>query len=151
MGLVAFQVLRTRGEGERTASHASRPPPPIASSIPGSFGTGGPRSGKTVEVRDSKKGLGVGCEDGLFFTEVFDTHGRSGPAGGVTSPKRLRSAFEKGRSHANPFPATNQVLVPWRSPFGGLGQFWHAMRATSSNVITMGCTLPAQIERNAAF
>jgi hypothetical protein len=41
---------------------------------------------------------------------------RIGPSGGVSSPKRLMSAFENGRSQANCLPFTNQVRWLKRAP-----------------------------------
>ena len=39
-----------------------------------------------------------------------------GPPGGLSSPKRRMSALLNGRTQAKPFPPTNHVRVPWRSP-----------------------------------
>src|SRR5581483_2156529 len=60
---------------------------------------------------------------------------RIGPSGGGSSPKRRRSALLNGRSHANAFPPTNHVRLPWRSPSVTSGSA-AAICAASSRVAT---------------
>src|SRR5580704_12724911 len=60
-----------------------------------------------------------------------------GPRGGSVSPKRLRSALENGRSHANALSATYQVRLPKRTPSVTSG------RAVTMATTSSGDTTPA--------
>src|SRR4051812_32222332 len=61
---------------------------------------------------------------------------RIGPSGGVSSPKRLRSALLYGRSHANDLPCTNQVRWPKRAPSVTSGR--SAMIRSTSSMVAIG-------------
>jgi Acyltransferase family len=59
-----------------------------------------------------KKALGCAASAASFSPRSSTRTARIGPSGGAASPKRLRSALLKGRSHANALPATDHVRLP---------------------------------------
>src|SRR5580765_1771311 len=70
-----------------------------------------------------------------FSTRSSKRTATTGCHGGVSSPNRLRSAFEYSRSHANVFPATARDFFPRESSSVTSGSP-RAIRETSSRVAT---------------
>jgi hypothetical protein len=86
-----------------------------------------------IEVRNREEGSGLPTQHGLLLAKIRHAN-REDRSGGAPSPNRLMSALLNGRSHAKPFPATNQVRVPCRSPSVTSGNA-RAIRAASLTVI----------------
>ena len=66
---------------------------------------------------DGEDAVVSGSEDGRLVGEIVDSECQDRAVGnGGSSPKRLMSAFENGRSQAKPLSCTNQVGRPYRVP-----------------------------------
>src|SRR3954447_22371869 len=81
--------------------------------------------------------LGAAARTASFSLRSATRTARIGPLGGVSSPNRLMSALLKGRSQANPLPATAQVRLPRVSPSVTSGRA-RAISAASSSVAMPG-------------